>query len=119
LFSEVVFRNESTASRRRLGRRDPHQWRRPRLLGRQRLVKDLLFGESASTAGYWHSLALVRAAASDGLPAARALHARRAAGVEARASVLEVEAVKARHRGRPEGAGRIAALAAELTAAPA
>lgn len=81
-------------------------------------VKDLLCGESASTAGYWHSLALVRAAASDGLPAARALHARRAAGVEARASVLEVEGVKARHRGRAEVADRIAALAAELGVTP-
>lgn len=83
-------------------------------------IKDLLCGESSSTRSYWHSLALVRAAASDGLASARALHARRAPGTEARPGVLEVEAIKARHRGRPEAADRIATLAAELTAsAPA
>ncbi len=83
-------------------------------------LKDLLCGESASTRGYWHSLALVRVAAGENLAAARALHARRASGVEARPGVLEVEAVKTRHRGRPEAAGRITTLAAELAAnAPA
>jgi D-alanyl-D-alanine carboxypeptidase len=88
--------------------------------GLNAFVKDLLCGESASTRGYWHSLALVRVAANDGLDAARALQARRAPGTEARPGVLEVEAVKARHRGRPEAADRIAALAAELAAsAPA
>ncbi|MDQ8756020.1 serine hydrolase domain-containing protein [Sphingosinicella sp. LHD-64] len=88
--------------------------------GLNAFVKDLLCGESASTRGYWHSLALVRAAANDGLDAARAFQARRAPGTEARPGVLEVEAVKARHRGRPEAADRIVALAAELEAsAPA
>lgn len=83
-------------------------------------VKDLLCGESVSTRGYWHSLALVRAVADHGLEAARALQTRRARGTEVRPGVLEVEAAKARHRGRPETADRIAALAVGLEAnAPA
>lgn len=74
-------------------------------------AKDLLCGKSQSTQDYWHSMALVAAASDRNLAAARALHAKRSPGVKARSSVLEVESVKARHRGRPEVAARIDALA--------
>ena len=77
-------------------------------------VKDLLCGESGSTAGYRHTRDLVRVTAAEGLDGARALHARRSPGVDARPVVLEVEAAKARHRGQAIVADRLAALAVEL-----
>ena len=77
-------------------------------------LKDLLCGESASTANYRHTMALVRANRTAGLQAAEALQSRRPAGVEARPGVLEVEAVKARHRGEAAVADRLATLATAL-----
>lgn len=81
-------------------------------------VKDLLCGESMSTSHYRHSMALAAAAQEDGVNAARVLHERRAPGTEARPGVLEVEAAKARHRGRSEAAERIGALVEAIGGVP-
>lgn len=70
------------------------------------VVKDLLCGRSAATDAWRLGMAMVTAAADDSVAAARALYEARPAGMTPR-MVFEVEAAKAKHRGRPEAALRI------------
>lgn len=79
-------------------------------------VKDLLCGESPSTEAYRLGMAMVAAASGPGVDAARALFLARPPGLEPR-SVFDVEAAKARHRGRPEAAERIQAIGAFVESA--
>lgn len=81
------------------------------------MVKDLIAGPSDRTRGYWLSMAMADRAAGGSVAAARLLAADLPAGVSVRASVLEVEAVKHRHRGNAAGADRIAELARAFTPA--
>lgn len=74
-------------------------------------VKDILCGPSPATDAYRLAMAMTAAARDDGAAAARALFDARPEGMQPR-SVFEVEAAKARHRGDPEGAERIMAIAA-------
>lgn len=74
-------------------------------------VKDILCGPSPATAGYYLGMAMTAAARDDSVAAARALFDSRPQGVQPR-PVFEVEAAKARHRGNPDGAARIMAIAA-------
>lgn len=74
-------------------------------------VKDILCGPSPSTAGYHLGMAMTAAARDESVAAARTLFDARPQGLQPR-SVFEVEAAKARHRGDPEGADRIMAIAA-------
>lgn len=74
-------------------------------------VKDILCGPSPSTAGYHLGMAMTAAARDESVAAARTLFDARPQGLQPR-SVFEVEAAKARHRGDPDGADRIMAIAA-------
>lgn len=74
-------------------------------------VKDILCGPSPATDAYRLGMAMAAAARDDSVAAARALFEARHGGLQPR-SVFEVEAAKARHRGNPQGAERIMAIAA-------
>lgn len=74
-------------------------------------VKDILCGPSPATDAYRLGMAITAAARDDSVAAAHALFDARPEGMQPR-SVFEVEAAKARHRGNPEGAQRIATIAA-------
>lgn len=74
-------------------------------------VKDILCGPSPATDAWRLGMAMTAAARDDSVAAARALFDARPQGLQPR-SVFEVEAAKARHRGNPEGADRIMAIAA-------
>lgn len=74
-------------------------------------VKDILCGPSPATDAWRLGMAMTAAARDDSVAAARTLFDARPDGLQPR-SVFEVEATKARHRGDPEGAERILAIAA-------
>ncbi|RZJ30622.1 MAG: class A beta-lactamase-related serine hydrolase [Brevundimonas sp.] len=74
-------------------------------------MKDILCGPGPATDGYHLGMAMTAAARDDSVAAARALFDARPEGMQPR-SVFEVEAAKARHRGNPDGAERIMAIAA-------
>ncbi|WP_439472870.1 serine hydrolase domain-containing protein [Brevundimonas sp.] len=74
-------------------------------------VKDILCGPGPATAGYHLGMAMTAAARDDTVAAARALFDARPHGLQPRL-VFEVEGAKARHRGNPERADRIMAIAA-------
>lgn len=76
-------------------------------------VKDILCGPSPATDAWRLGMAMTAAARDDSVAAARTLFDARPEGLEPR-PVFEVEAAKARHRGNPEGAERIMAIAALL-----
>ncbi len=78
-------------------------------------VKDLLFGESSATDAWRLGMAMVTAAADDSVAAARALFEARPEGMTPR-MVFEVEAAKAKHRGRPDAALRILEVGAMVEA---
>lgn len=76
-------------------------------------VKDILCGHSPATDAWGLGMAMTAAARDDSVATARALFDARPEGLQPR-PVFEVEAAKARHRGNPEGAERIVAIAALL-----
>lgn len=78
-------------------------------------VKDMLCGESPATDAWRLGMAMVTAAADDSVAAARALFEARPEGMTPR-MVFEVEAAKAKHRGRPDAALRILEAGAMIDA---
>jgi CubicO group peptidase (beta-lactamase class C family) len=80
-------------------------------------IRDLLCGESPTTAPYRYTMELVRKAVSQGIGSATQFHKQAGDGVRVEAAVLEVEAGKARHRGNVEAAVQIDALAAAIATA--